>query len=518
MEKTSLQPIIKMTCSLDSQASEEIEYEVLGSTSPSVDSQTSQIQEQKRQIEQQIQTLTIDSKHLINNADNFDYTIAVASGIIAGIIDSFFVGEFSLDRGTKWGDEKVKRFVSKIAQKKGYDGDGGILGAVRYLENEYKIPADTVTNNFGGGLYHHLRDFSHHPTPIGLIFSILTQFTQKVYGTNTAGAFVIVPLSKDGLLLIGNTWQSKLFLGVVHWFFHMVSDMAGSSSSLVYGKYGTGLPGLLVSLLKELSSLKIFNNSNETNKFSLFVSKLFNGTLLSERDANGKIIPENLIKFDLRAEIGVLHELGRQAIPVIVNECIVRSSYFIRQLYLQIHKNDISSVQELIHKVDWHQVLPFNNRTIARMLTISTGCFFAIDITDAAVRSAIKNGGNVYNPKLYTDFVLRINYVNVGRFVIAISSDIKKGIQREQVSAQIIEKYNELIHINSLEILDNQRVLLHQVEMVEESFQEIAKILNSYNEIIERDCHTKRNINEIGMRKEQAIYNNPELAGIFSNL
>ena len=36
----------------------------------------------------------------------------------------------------------------------------------------------------------------------------------------------------------------------------MVSDMAGSSSSILDGKSGTGLPGPLVSLLKEISALQ----------------------------------------------------------------------------------------------------------------------------------------------------------------------------------------------------------------------------------------------------------------------
>ena len=77
---------------------------------------------------------------------------------------------------------------------------------------------------------------------------------------------------------------------------------------------GTGLPGPIVSLLKELSALPVFRNLNEdgNREVSVWISKLFNGTLL--KNSNG-----DPIKFDLRTEIGVTEQLGKQAIPVIVN-------------------------------------------------------------------------------------------------------------------------------------------------------------------------------------------------------
>ena len=76
------------------------------------------------------------------------------------------------------------------------------------------------------------------------------------------------------------------------WFFHMVSDMAGSSTSVGKGSAGTGLPGPIVSFLKEISALPIFRNMNKDGykEFSVWISKLFNGTLLGKRDESGKLI------------------------------------------------------------------------------------------------------------------------------------------------------------------------------------------------------------------------------------
>ncbi len=56
--------------------------------------------------------------------------------------------------------------------------------AIKFLEEKVPIPQDKLTPEFGGGLQHHLRDFSHHPTILGLFFSILGQFTGMGYGTD----------------------------------------------------------------------------------------------------------------------------------------------------------------------------------------------------------------------------------------------------------------------------------------------------------------------------------------------
>ena len=53
----------------------------------------------------------------VSKADQTDYAIAVCCGVVAGLIDSFYVGEFSLERANQWGDEKVSRFVKWIADQ-----------------------------------------------------------------------------------------------------------------------------------------------------------------------------------------------------------------------------------------------------------------------------------------------------------------------------------------------------------------------------------------------------------------
>lgn len=406
-------------------------------------------------INEKIEELNTEIDRLTNHADGIDYTVAVASGVIAGVIDSIFVGEFSFKRANDWGTEKTNNFVVKIAQSKGYKGDD-LAGAVAFLEDKYKIVADKATNDFGGGLQHHLRDFSHHPTPVGLTFSLLTQFTNKVYGTDVNGIFKVVELNKEDLILIGKNTQEKLTFGIINWFFHMVSDMAGSSTSILNGKTGTGLPGPIGSLLKELSALPIFSKMNEDGRkeFSVWISKLFNGTLLGERDENEKLIP---LKFDLRTEIGIANELGRQALPIILNECIVRGFYFIRRLCMEIRDNDIKKISDL-KNINWKRTLPFKNRTIVRMMTIATGTFTAIDLADAGIRAVIKSGG--FNPATLGNFILRVNFVGVGRFAIAVGSDVSMGVKRNKTIGEKSKLMSEVICLSNVKVYYKNAELL----------------------------------------------------------
>ena len=382
------------------------------------------------EIDNQIADLDISIDKLTNHADKLDYAVSVASGIISGIIDILFVGKFDLQEGRDWSSEKINDFVTTVAKKQGYEGDD-LQGAIRHLE-KFGAPSDSVYNDFGGGLQHHLRDFAHHASPVGLVFSMLTQFTQKAYGTNTAGAFIVVPIDKT--TFIGDSVPTKITFGLVYWVLHMASDMAGSSGA---PGAGTGIPGPILSIVKLLSSTPIFNNKDQVNELSLKVSKLFNGTLLAEKDANGKIIKgadgKPLIhQMDLRGELGVMHQLAKQALPVIVNEAFVRGFYFINRLIGEI--KDKQSLKD----VDWDKTIPFGNRTIERMMTIATGTFTAIDTLDAVIEGAIS--GAKAGPGFWTEFgrqvVLRLNFVGIGRFTIALGTDAFMGLRKGKKSRE----------------------------------------------------------------------------------
>lgn len=177
---------------------------------------------------------------------------------------------------------------------------------------------------------------------------------------------------------------------------------------------GMGIPGPIISLLKEISSLPVLRDKG--------MAKHIHNAYVKN-------------KFDLRAEMAVGYEIGRQALPVILNEAIVRAFYFIRRLAMEI------KAKSSLFQIDWDKVMPWRNRTIVRMLTIAHGTFTAIDLSDAAIRAGIKaikdeaavggaSGGAVAATSFGKDFILRVNFVGIGRLGIAISSDMKMGWQR----------------------------------------------------------------------------------------
>lgn len=375
-----------------------------------------------------------------SNLDKWDVTIALSSGILTAMLDVFLVKDISLSEAHKWGKKQTDDLVKYVARKNGYsEKNGDLAGAIRFLENKYPIAADQLTNEFGGGKQHHLRDFAHHPTLTGLVFSILTQFTGQGYGTDVHGNFISVPLPNQTLL--GKTFVEKIYIGFIAWGFHMVSDIAGSSSSVAMGKEGTGLPGPLMSFFKEISALPGIKSlagktKDEHYEFSVFCSKLFNGTLLGVHDENGKIVKDGELKFDLRTEIGIVHEAidNKQYLPVLLNEAVVRGLYAIRSFCDQVKEKEISSYEDL-NKLDYKRTLPFNNRKLTHMLAISSTMFSVVDISGAVTKAALKNKNNKASFAL--DVFQGINYFGLGRFVLSATGEM--SIAGQEIQKKLVE-------------------------------------------------------------------------------
>ena len=179
-----------------------------------------------------------------------DYVVAAASGTLMGALSVLWQQDLNLADARRLGAEKIEKIVIGAAQRVGLNKDNpSIADAIRFLEKSFPFVGDKLTAAFGGGLQHHLRDFSHHPSPVGLVCSILMQFTGKGFGTATDGSFLIVDLPAEALkdgMLFGRNSEEKFLYGTLNWMLHLISDMAGSSAT---PGLGTGIPGPLLSFL-----------------------------------------------------------------------------------------------------------------------------------------------------------------------------------------------------------------------------------------------------------------------------
>ena len=349
-----------------------------------------------------------------------DYVFAAASGTLMGALSVLWQKDFNLADARKYGAEKIEKIVIEVAQRLDPRKENpSIADAIRFLEKEFPFVGDKLTPEFGGGLQHHLRDFSHHPSPVGLVCSILMQFTGKGFGTTTDGSFAIFDLPAEALKdrrLFGKNVEEKFLYGTLNWVFHLISDMAGSSST---PGAGTGIPGPILSFLKEASALPFFRDmtiahEDKVATFSQWVSKAFNGTLLKDQDGNP-------LRFDLRTEVGLASQILTQVPAVLANECIVRGFYTITRFIDELRRADVSSVKDL-GRINPSRFLPLNSRALTRMLTVASGSFVVINTSIAAVRAAVEGAasGEVGAVPL---FFMRLNYVGIGRFAFALWAD-----------------------------------------------------------------------------------------------
>lgn len=115
-----------------------------------------------------------------------------------------------------------------------------------------------------------------------------------------------------------------------------------------------------------------------------------------------------------------------QAIPVFINEMVVRLMYSVRRLvkyYMTIPREERS------FSLLWKSCEPFSNATVKRMLTVAHGTFCLIDVSDATIRGFTAGAGN-FN---VVEFFMRVNIVGVGRFTISLYGEAKRGIKASKV-------------------------------------------------------------------------------------
>lgn len=390
---------------------------------------------------------TIDSiKKLKPNCDKLDYILAASSGALCGVIDVFLVGkpgESPLGNITdKWFADRTMAFAKLChPDKKNFDS---LESALRFLEKEFKVPYDQTGLGDAGrtvlGLNaknHHFKSLAHNPSLLGLFFSILDQFSNTSHFI-TDGQLISLQQADEKWELQGGNIPSKLFCGFVNWFGHLVSDVSGSQSSARAGNRGMGIPSPLWTWTNDIIAIKAKLGLNVTD-----TDKAMNELALNIFEQG----------YDTRFQTS-------QAIPVFLNELLVRLIYAVRRLFRYFSETPKA---ERSFMLMWKKCEPFSNPTVKRMLTVAHGTFCLVDAGDSIGRAFV-SGGGTFNA---VEFVLRLNVVGVGRFVISLYGETKRTIsygyaKREAEFASkeiiVIENYIEGLKILSVKY-DDTRLL-----------------------------------------------------------
>lgn len=421
---------------------------------PSFSAMDQQLNDMKRDIEEYDK----DIYRLTSHATLLDYSLSVASGTLAGFLDIIFTKNLDLSSPSS--------LINGVATEFSGEPISSTKEAINVLNNG--LNASSSINN----LY-----LASQASLIGLVFSIIGALTGSkiLYTKNDEVKVEHVKPVIDASLFSG------VFYGTIAWICHLIS----SKASLEYN-IPAGLKNLVFDATN--SGLKVKGND------------LY------------QAINNNIDSSSLNAistGLNTLKLLGSQALVVGINEAVVRAVFFIREFFKEVKQKNIKSVKEL-GKVDFKKTVPFNSRTVARMISVSLATMMAIDICDASIEAAIKSDGN--KALFASNLAIRINFIGVGRIILAVSTELYmakslKKKRNERIS--LVSDYVTLLGRKIYCIQDDVWKECHKASEVIESVKQVAAdtILMASSELDK----TKESLENIGKTVDDAFKKNENL-------
>ena len=111
------------------------------------------ISQREKELNQRLAQIEEDLK-INNECDKWDYIFATSAGVIAGLIDSFFVGSPTDSKWLKISDNVTNSLVERFAKLNGWNGPKGnsdpTKSAIGFLERNFKV---NYVWQYGPGLY-----------------------------------------------------------------------------------------------------------------------------------------------------------------------------------------------------------------------------------------------------------------------------------------------------------------------------------------------------------------------------
>lgn len=359
--------------------------------------------------------------------DEYDYMIAGTCGVIAGLVDILFVGAPKDSKLGNIADEHAEKITDKFASFVGWNEESvdynkylerkikqgktplskdDYIAQQRtiFLEKKFEVNYDqTHTNKTGkagtGGRVknltpsnHHLKSLGHSPDLIGLFFSILNQFTNTSSFVSN-GQLITIQTEESKLNLQGHNFIAKIFCGFINWFGHIMSDLAGSNSSIAKGNRGMGVPIPFYNLFQLINIGRFGDKEQET--FAVVASKVFEQG------------------YDFRHGMAM-------AVPVLINELLIRFMYTIKARFY--------------HKREWKDCIPKGSvPEVRRMLLVGHGVLCIIDGADAYIRSG--SGADM------VAFLSRTNLLAWTRFGQLALKEVYSWYNSGHIDADAVDEY-----------------------------------------------------------------------------
>ena len=441
-----------------------------------------ELNEIEESFEESLETLN----SLTPRCDRIDYALAVASGALCGILDVFLVGK---PRESPIGDVTDRWFAGRVqdfARLCGWDGaDGDLSSAIKHLEETFRVPYDQRgAGDAANEIFdlspknHHFKSLAHNPTLLGLFYSILDQFDEEDLTSHFVSGTDLITLSVgDGMFeLRGHDTPSKLFCAFANWFGHLLSDVSGSRASK--GR-GMGIPSPIWCWTNDIIAIKSELNI-PVSDFDVAMNELALKMYLNGYDARFQ---------------------AAQAIPVFINEMLVRLMYSVRRMVRYLSSTEKSSRSS---EGMWRACEPFNNATVKRMLTVAHGSFCLVDMADATIHGLVWGGGTSIN---IVEFAMRVNVIGVGRFAISLYGEVTRGHRRSelQYDVYILRNRKSIVedYIAGLEILadlyDDRELLafvddLRKSDAYKEAFEKTVRLAEKRRVPENRILRTKDDI------------------------
>lgn len=388
--------------------------------------------------------------------DKYDYMIAAFCGLSAGIIDALFVSTPGMGKVGHLTDKGADNLIQKIATmlwkgdcRSSIDGKprkapDSLDKAISYLEQAFPVNYDAryakdLVNS--GSITsmtpknHHLMSLAHSPDIIGLVFSIIDQFTGKASFISNGKIIRLLPVkdARDNKVVYiqGTNYESKIFCGIFNWLGHLASDLCGSSSTRRPGKIGrgAGLPMPFYGLFLSMD----FGN--------------FDGN--SFADIAIKVFEEG---YDLRHGAAM-------AIPVLIEELSIKLIWALKQHFYA--------------KKEWRECMPSSKHADLRMmLLIGNATLCLVDGIDAAIRTGISGG----NP---LSFLLHLNLVAWARLIMLVFRELR--MRYGNVVDQAVEGFLAQVGLNDAYSLEQYYKRMNILD------QKLDSMLKDYTVCIETD-------------------------------